>query len=87
MRLIGREKIHHLKGAGEQIDKWALNWTSEVMSAHWKLPVDVITQFPKASVKDDVFFIFPVGGNKWTIHVLVAFSQGIALITDLKANY
>ena len=86
MRLIGREKLRPLSGTGEQNEKWVLNWKSEVMSAHWKLPADVMKQFPKAKRDGDGDgnFVFPVGDCNWTIHLLITFSQGVALVTKLN---
>lgn len=84
MRLIGREKLWQRKSMSEQTEKWILNWISEVMGAHWKQPIDVISQFPKAISKGENYFMFHV--EKWTIHLLIAFPQGIAVVTDLTVK-
>lgn len=86
MRLIGREKLHCLRGKGEQVEKWVRHWASEVTDAQWKRPADVRDQFPNAHHNGKGRFMFPVGNCKWAIHLLIAFPQGIALITDLKAD-
>lgn len=86
MRLIGREKLNCLYGAGEQAEKWVLSWVTEVMNAHWKYPADVSAQFPNVRQGNDGRMEFPVGDCKWAISLLIAFPQGIALITALKEN-
>ncbi|BAN51104.1 type II toxin-antitoxin system HigB family toxin [Metapseudomonas resinovorans] len=86
MRLIGREKLASLKGIGNEIEKWVLSWIAEVTNAHWKHPADVRNQFPNAKEKGNGSFLFPVGNCDVAIQLLIAFPQGIALITDLKAS-
>lgn len=86
VRLIGREKLRHLKGTSEQNKKWLVSWVSEVMGAHWKLPSDVIQQFPKAKHEGEGRFMFPVADCNWTIHLLITFPQGVALVTNINAK-
>ena len=86
MRLIGRTKLGRLRGRGEQTQKWLLSWAGEVMNAHWRTPADVSTQFPNALHRGSGHFEFPVSTCSWRIHLLIAFPQGVALITDLKAE-
>lgn len=86
MRLIGRERLSRLQGSGEQINKWLLSWAAEVAAAQWKYPVDVCAQFPSALHRGEGRFIFPVRNSSVAIDLLVAFPQGIALITDLKVE-
>lgn len=86
MRLIGREKLRCLKGTGEQNEKWLRSWTSEIIGAHWKIPSDVIKQFPKAKHDGEGNFEFPVGDCYWTIHLLITFTHGVALVTNLNAK-
>lgn len=86
VRLIGRAKLRRLKGTGEQTEKWVRSWASEVMNAHWKQPSDVVKQFPKAKHDGEGLFFFPVGECNWTIHLLITFSQGVALVTNINAE-
>lgn len=86
MRLIGRKKLRCLQGMTEQAEKWILSWMAEVMSAHWKHPADVSAQFPTMRESGDGHLVFPIGNSKWAICLLIAFPQGIALITELKAS-
>ncbi|MGU2418776.1 type II toxin-antitoxin system HigB family toxin [Burkholderia cenocepacia] len=86
MRLVGRERLDHLRGTGEMIEKWVRSWTAEVVAAHWKHPSDVEDQFPNARHQGDGHFVFPVSGCDRVICLLIAFAQGIALVTDLKAD-
>ena len=86
MRLIGREKLDHLRSRGGQNEKWILSWVAEVRSAHWKYPADVTDQFPNALHGEGGFFEFPVADCRWVIQLRIAFPQGVVLITKLKAN-
>jgi mRNA interferase HigB len=84
MRLIGKQRLACLRG--EQIEKWVRAWVAEVMSAHWKQPSDVREQFPNARHAGQGLFLFPVGNCNCVICLLIAFPQGVALITDLKVE-
>lgn len=86
MRLLGRERLCCVKDNGRDAEKWLRSWTAEVMAAHWKHPVDVNHQFPNARHQGQGRFLFRVGSSKLTINLLIAFPQGVALITELKAD-
>ncbi|WP_076880386.1 type II toxin-antitoxin system HigB family toxin [Burkholderia pseudomallei] len=86
MRLVGRERLDRLRGQGEVIERWMRSWAAEVLAAHWKRPSDVKDQFPNARRLGEDHFIFPVSGCDLVIWLRIAFPQGIALITDLKAD-
>ncbi|KNH30319.1 hypothetical protein ACS77_00440 [Pseudomonas syringae] len=83
MRLIGREKLTPLQGKGDRAEKWLRGWVAEIISAHWKQPADVNEQFPNSSLKGDGVFHFPVESCGVAIQLMIAFPQGVALITDL----
>ncbi|WP_114970969.1 type II toxin-antitoxin system HigB family toxin [Rhodoferax ferrireducens] len=84
MRLIGRERLIGLYGTGAQA--WLSSWIAEVIAANWKQPLDVRHQFPKAIHKGECNFRFPIDNGAATVDLLIAFPQGIALITDLKVE-
>ena len=84
MRLIGREKLCCLSNAEAQVKKWVQSWTAEVANANWKHPAELGAQFPNVIQTTDGRFLFPVNGCARAISVLVAFPQGIALITALE---
>lgn len=84
MRLIGRAKLLAL-GQDHETAKWVASWIAELRGAHWKRPADVAGQFPKVWQQKDGTFLFPVPQRQVGIHVLVAFSQGVALIVAIKA--
>lgn len=84
MRLIGRERLVQLQDGGEHLQKWVCSWASEIADAHWKHASDVRSQFPAVSHQGGGQFQFRVG--KWAISLLIAFPQGVALITDLNAE-
>ena len=86
MRLIGRDRLKDLQSSDEQAKKWLLNWVTEVINAQWKHTSDVSSQFPSMRIGSDGHFTFPIANCKWAICLLIAFPQGIALITDLKAK-
>ncbi len=86
MRLIGREKLCCINHTGERVKKWVLSWAAEVANANWKHPADVHAQFPNMRQDEGVGFLFPVNGSTWVICMLIAFPQGVALITALKAK-
>lgn len=84
MRLIGREKLCCLSNAEEQVKKWVQSWTAEVTNANWKHPAELGAQFPNVKQTKDGQFLFPVSGCARAISLLIAFPQGIALITALE---
>lgn len=84
MRLIGREKLCCLSNAEDRVRKWVQGWTAEVANANWKHPTELGVQFPNVKQTKDGRFLFPVNGCAWAISLLVAFPQGIALITALE---
>lgn len=84
MRLLGRERLNCLFGKGEQLESWVRSWVAEVLAAHWKQPSDVQNQFPNIRHQGAGCFMFPVRDCNWVICSLIAFPQGIVLITDLK---
>jgi len=86
MRLIGRDRLRDLQSSDEQVKKWLLNWVAEVINAQWKHHSDVVSQFPNIRKGSDGHFIFPIGNCNWAVCLLIAFPQGIALITDLEAK-
>ena len=84
MRLLGREKLCCLSNAEERVKKWVQSWTAEVANANWKHPAELGAQFPNVKQMEDGRFLFPVNGCARAISLLVAFPQGIALITSLE---
>ncbi len=85
MRLIGKERLV-ARHVGAVARTWLISWVSEISMANWKGPMDVVRQFPKARQESDSQFIFPVEDDIGEIDVLIAFPQGIALVTDLKVR-
>lgn len=83
MKLLGRERLVGLRELGDPIQKWLQSWMTEVMMANWKHASEVKDQFPNARSPSQGTFLFPVAGCKWKICLLIAFPQGIALITEL----
>lgn len=84
MRLIGREKLCCLSNAEEQVKKWVQSWVAEVTNANWKHPAELGAQFPNVKQTEDGRFLFPVNGCAQAVSLLIAFPQGIALITALE---
>ena len=84
MRLIGRAKLVPLSQQDRDTARWVASWIAELRDAHWKRPADVAGQFPRARQQHDGTFLFPVPQRQVGIHVLVAFSQGVALIVAIK---
>jgi len=84
VRLIGREKLVPLGEQDRNTAKWVASWIAEIRDAHWKRPADVAGQFPKARQQNDGTFLFPVPQRQIGIHVLMAFSQGVALIIAIR---
>lgn len=86
MKLLGREKLPALQVENEQIRKWVSVWVSEIAHAKWKIPRDLLEQFPTVRVKDDGSFEFSVCESGSFIELRVAFAQGIAVITAIVKN-
>lgn len=86
MRLIGREKLCGLSNAEDQVKKWVQSWIAEVVNANWRHPTEMGAQFPNMKQMEDGRFLFPVNDCAHAISLLVAFPQGIALITALETT-
>lgn len=84
MKLIGLEKI--LPVRDDLAKKWLLSWIAEVREAGWRQASDILNQYPKACMKDQGCFEFSINNTQWIICLQVAFSQGIAIIKDVKSN-
>ena len=84
MKLLGRDKLQALLGLDEQTDKWIRGWMSEVMTANWKHPIDVLHQFPHATSDPSGIFQFRVGGQPKVIEVSMTFPRAMAIVIDLK---
>jgi len=84
MKLLGRERLDKLRGLGDQVQKWIQSWANEVTTANWKHEAEVKDQFPNVHSSDQGAFVFPVAGCGWKICLLIAYPQGVALITELK---
>lgn len=84
MVLLGRERLEKLRGLGEQVQKWLLSWAAEITTANWKHAADVRDQFPNVQSSGQGSFVFPVADCGWKICLLIAYPQGVALITELK---
>ncbi|NOT20045.1 MAG: hypothetical protein HOP24_07220 [Sideroxydans sp.] len=84
MKLIGRNRLGVLYGLDDDTDTWMHNWVSEITHANWKIPKDVIRQFPKARNIAQNIFAFPVGNQPQYIEVAMVFPQAVALVVGLK---
>ncbi len=86
MVLLGRNRLEGLRGLGDQVQKWVLSWAAEITAANWKHAADVKGQFPNVQSIDQGLFVFPVRDCDWKICLLIAYPQGVALITELKID-
>jgi mRNA-degrading endonuclease HigB of HigAB toxin-antitoxin module len=84
VRLIGRTKLAPLSEQDRDTARWVASWTVELRDAHWKRPSDVAGQFPRVYRQNDGTFLFPVPQRRVGIHVLMAFSRGVALILGIR---
>jgi len=84
MVLLGRERLEKLRGLSEQAQKWLVSWAAEVTAANWKHAADVKAQFPSVHTIDQSSFVFQVADCGWKICLLIAYPQGVVLITELK---
>lgn len=83
MRLIGRAKLVPLE-RDRDTAKWAVNWVAEVRDAQWKRPADVAKQFPNVVYDSDGTFLFRVPQRSIGVRVLVAFTEGVALVVAVR---
>ncbi|GAB1616919.1 hypothetical protein ABGT18_05260 [Pseudomonas putida] len=83
MRLLGREKLPILLGESEHIRKWIGVWVSEIDHASWKIPSELLEQFPSALATTEDTFLFSVCDSGKFLELKVAFAQGIAIITAI----
>lgn len=83
MRLLGREKLPPLQQESEQTRKWLSVWVSEVSHARWKVPSELLEQYPSAFATAEDTFLFSVCESGTLLELRVAFAQGIAIITAI----
>lgn len=83
MRLLGREKLPLLHLEGEKVRKWISSWVSEISRASWKVPLDLIEQYPSVEMKEDGLYVFSVCESGIFLEVRIAFAQGVAVITAI----
>lgn len=83
MRLLGREKLPPLQGESEQIRTWLSVWVSEVSHARWKVPAEVLEQYPNAFAISEDTFLFSVCESNLLLELKIAFAQRIAIITAI----
>ncbi|KPX34358.1 MULTISPECIES: type II toxin-antitoxin system HigB family toxin [Pseudomonas syringae group] len=81
MRLLGREKLPPLQGESEQVRKWIGVWVSEITHARWKVPAELLEQYPTAFATAEDTFLFSICESNKLLELKVAFAQGIAIIT------
>jgi mRNA-degrading endonuclease HigB of HigAB toxin-antitoxin module len=84
VRLIGRTRLAPLGEEGRDTAIWVASWMAELRDADWKHPADISGQFPKAIQHIDGTFLFPVPNLRIGIHVLITFSQNLALIIAIR---
>ncbi|CNI19018.1 type II toxin-antitoxin system HigB family toxin [Yersinia enterocolitica] len=86
MRLVGREKLEHLKDIDMSSKKWIEAWLGELSRAGWKSKKEVYEQFPKVITVSDDIYQFKVEGCDLFIEIMISFSHLIVLITSIKDN-
>ena len=84
MRLLGKERLQWLLQNDESVNEWIRSWVYELTYANWKTPMDVSHQFPNVRQSNSGHFVFPVSKCNKKIYLLIAFQQGVAIITDLR---
>ncbi|HGM5486750.1 TPA: type II toxin-antitoxin system HigB family toxin [Serratia marcescens] len=86
MRLVGREKLEHLKDIDPSSRRWIDTWLSELSRAGWKSKKEIYEQFPKViNVSGDVY-LFKVEGCDFYIEIMILFNHLLVLITSIKDN-
>lgn len=83
MRLLGREKLPPLQEESEQIRRWLSVWVSEVSHARWKVPAEILEQYPTAFATAEDTFLFSICESSMLLELKVAFAQGIVIITAI----
>lgn len=84
MRLVGREKLDHLKDIDMSSRRWINTWLSELSRASWKSKKEIYEQFPKViAISEDVYH-FKVEGCNFFIETMISFSHLLVLITSVK---
>jgi mRNA-degrading endonuclease HigB of HigAB toxin-antitoxin module len=86
LRVLGRCKLSLSRRANEPLRRWLAGWLAEIENANWRRSSDVTGQFPKARIGPNDRFAFPAERHRAEIHVMIAFSRGIVLITALKIS-
>ncbi|BEN12989.1 hypothetical protein SMETP3_34770 [Serratia marcescens] len=86
MRLVGREKLEHLKDIDMSSKRWIDTWLSELSRASWKSKKEIYEQFPKVIAVSEDVYLFKVEGCDFFIEIMISFSHLLVLITSIKDN-
>ncbi|MGK0363515.1 MAG: mRNA interferase HigB [Saprospiraceae bacterium] len=85
MRLIAKKNINTFCEKNPEFKTQLEIWNSEVRSANWENPQDVIFQFPKASVLKNGRIVFRKG-NKFRIIAFINYSRKIVYLCFLGTH-
>jgi len=86
MRLVGREKLEHLKDIDTSSKRWIDAWLYEISRAGWKSKKEIYEQFPKVIAVSEDVYQFKVEGCDLLIEIIISFSHLIVLVTSIKDN-
>ena len=84
MKLIGRNRLKGLYGMDKQTDAWLYNWVSELANANWKVPQDVLQQYPKAMFTTGDKFLFKIAEQPHWIEVAITFKPPVVLVVGFR---
>lgn len=61
-------------------------WKTEADDAVWKSPMDIKRMYPKASIINARHVVFNILGNRYRLHVKVAFNTGKVLVKNIGTH-
>lgn len=81
MRIVGLSHINTFCVRHREADKAFRSWLKEVQAATWKEPLEILDQFPRASILNDSEVVFRIRGNRYRIIAKVSYDLGVVLVT------
>lgn len=86
MKLVGKELLYTFKEKYPDARKELDSWETEVETAKWKMPQDVIGRFHNASFPGKLQAIFRIRRNKYRLWVQIAYQTGVVMIKKIGTH-
>ncbi len=85
MRIFNREKLLEFMAGHADSRARLQTWFHLVSEAQWETPLELLLQFPRASILKDNKVVFRIG-NSYRIEVLISYNTGIVIVQRIGTH-